>query len=99
MTHASDCSVPDNDAGNVDLSLRPHGLLLNDSEVTSPDDSDMIHVVFRQAKFLSNTRHCATYAGAPATHCCACHSDVTTKKMTPFPVPLDFSNWSSLCPI
>lgn len=62
------------------LSLRPHGLLLNDSEVTIPGDSDMIHVVFCQAKFVSNTHHFASYAGAPATHRCACSCDTSVKK-------------------
>lgn len=66
------------------MSLRPHGLLLNDSEVTIPSDSDMIHVVFRQAKFVSNTRHFASYASAPATHRCACSCNTSLKKMSSF---------------
>lgn len=64
------------------MSRRPRGLLLNDSEVTIPGDSDMIHVVFRRAKFVSNTRHFASCAGAPATHRCACPRNASLKKMS-----------------
>lgn len=51
IAHASDCSAPDN-GGGVDLSLLPHGLLLNDSGVTSAADCDMIHGVFSWVKFV-----------------------------------------------
>lgn len=51
IAHASNCSAPDND-GSVDLSLLPHGLLLNDSGVMSTADCNMIHVVFGWVKFV-----------------------------------------------
>jgi len=49
------------------------------------DDSDMIHVIFCRAKFVSNTRHSATCHEASATQSCTCHCDVTTNKEQPTP--------------
>lgn len=55
IAHASDCSAPDND-GSMDLSLLPHGLLLNDSGATSAADRDMIHGVFSWVKVVWDPR-------------------------------------------
>lgn len=65
IAHASDCIAPDND-GSMDLSLLPHGLLLNDSGVMSTADCDMIHVVFSWVKFVWDPpRHLSP-------RCCCC---------------------------